>query len=91
MIIHDVPPERRPDVQAAMAQVGYEARPTGRLRLLQTASAARLQQEWRGEYGTVWLNVPVVQVDELPPRWVEAMPPEDAGNGEERATEGSPP
>ncbi|MBE7186388.1 MAG: hypothetical protein INR68_18510, partial [Methylobacterium mesophilicum] len=82
---HDADDERREmttaatraDVQAAIAHVGHEARPTGRLRLLSTAKAARLQQEWRGEAGTVWLNVPVVQVAKLPPRWVEAMPQND--------------
>lgn len=63
-----VSPEPRPDVHAAIDLVGYEARPTGRLRLLQTTQAARLQQEWRGEHGSVWLDVPVVHVPELPPR-----------------------
>lgn len=88
MIGSDAPPERRTDVLAAIACVGHEARPTGRLRLLQTADAARLQQEWRGEYGTVWLNVPVVHVAEMPPRWIKAAPSPgapagDAGGGED--------
>ncbi len=68
-MIVDLPPENRPDVKAAIALVGYDARPTGRLQLLQSKRAARLQQEWRGKAGTVWLDVPIVAVPELPPRW----------------------
>jgi hypothetical protein len=73
----NAPPENRPDVKAAIAYVGFDARPTGRLRILQTKQSGRLQQEWRGEFGVAWLDVPIVEVPELPPRWLEAMPPPD--------------
>lgn len=85
-------PETRPDVQAAIALVGYEARPTGRLRFLRSERAGRLQQEWRGEYGTAWLDVPIVEVPEPRPRWLEATPPRDSQpsggpSGSKRQTE----
>lgn len=73
----NAPPETRADVEAAIKFVGYDARPTGRLRCLQTKSRGRLQQEWRGEGGTVWLDVPIVEVPEPPPRRLEATPPPD--------------
>jgi hypothetical protein len=48
--------------------VGHDARPTGRMRELITPVAARLQQEWRGGFGVIWLDVPRVKVDKMPKR-----------------------
>jgi hypothetical protein len=55
------------DIRAAQA-VGLDAKPTGRLRQLTTRTAGRLQQEWRGEFGVIWLDVPLVKLDVLPER-----------------------
>lgn len=46
--------------------IGDDARPNGRLRLLCTLEAARLQQEWAGSYGKLWADIPKVHVEEMP-------------------------
>ena len=42
--------------------------PTGRLRMLQTKTETRLQQELLSATGLIWVDVPVVEADVLPPR-----------------------
>jgi hypothetical protein len=56
------------DIKAAQDIVGHDAKPTGRIRQLSTRTTGRLQQEWQGEWGTIWLDVPLVMVDKLPAR-----------------------
>jgi hypothetical protein len=56
--------DRQEDVKYAMAMVGSNAHPTGRLReVLFEDNTKRLEQEWVGEYGRpVWLPIPLVSV-----------------------------
>ena len=57
------------DTMAAVSAVGRDARPTGRLRMLQVRGVAgRIQQEWRGDLGVVWLDIPMISVERLPER-----------------------
>ena len=52
--------------EQAVAALGPDARPSGRLRLLMTGTNARLQHEWYGMLGKFWIDVPKVFVDVLP-------------------------
>jgi transcriptional regulator with XRE-family HTH domain len=46
--------------------LGPGARPTGKIRMPRTVTAARLQYEWEGT-GREWFDIPVVDVESLPP------------------------
>ncbi|GEM_PF-6689716 len=50
------------DIEDAVALIGPDAKPSGRLRFLTDIVSGRLQQEWRGEYGRIWLDVPMIQL-----------------------------
>lgn len=56
------------DVKHMQRVLGIDASPTGRLRLLRTKTAGRLQLEWAGEFGNCWCDVPAIDLDVLPPR-----------------------
>lgn len=56
------------DLAAATICVGEDARPTGRLRMLKTQNSDRFQSEWRGCLGVVWVDVPMIGIDHLPPQ-----------------------
>lgn len=55
-------------IDYAVFSVGPDARPTSTLRVLTDGKETRLQQIWRGTYGAVWCDVPLVSVTALPPR-----------------------
>lgn len=50
------------------AACGPNALPTGWLRLLSDGPSARLQVLFKGPFGTLWANVPIVYCDMLPPQ-----------------------
>jgi hypothetical protein len=72
-------PDDRSDVDLAIAAIGPDARPTGRVRILRAAgsTAQQIQSEWRGAFGTMWIDAPIIIVDHLPARslreWLAAM------------------
>lgn len=57
------------DLKEARRLIGPDAKPSGRLRLLQVRhlTIGRIQAEWVGRGGKVWLAIPITLVDELPP------------------------
>lgn len=57
-----------PEFDFIAAQIGPDARPTGRLRMAAFADSCRLQQKWVGCLGSVWMEVPFVEVPYLPPQ-----------------------
>lgn len=52
----------------AIVHIGEDARPTCVLRILASPSSGRLQQQWEGTFGTIWLDVPHYEIDVLPMR-----------------------
>lgn len=60
-----LPRDDRSDIEAARV-LGENARPTGRLRQLHTKTASRFQQEWAGEFGNGWFDIPNFEVEKLP-------------------------
>jgi hypothetical protein len=62
-----VPDDHR-DIEHAQSLLGPDARPTGRLRLLNDRTSGRLQLEWKGEFGHAWFDVLPIDVDILPTR-----------------------
>jgi hypothetical protein len=54
--------------EAAKAAVGLNATQPRNLRIATCWGSGRLQQQWIGEFGSVWLDVPNVEVDLMPSR-----------------------
>jgi hypothetical protein len=50
----------------AQSKIGPDAHPTPRLRVLRDNESARIQQEWVGNFGKMWLDLPIVVVPRLP-------------------------
>lgn len=59
-------PDRGLDVQLARV-VGPDAKP-GRVRMARDDDGARLQQQWVGSFGAIWIDVPEVVVNALHPK-----------------------
>jgi len=53
-------PDRHEDVAYARALVGFDGNPTGRLRVI--AETGRIEAEWHGNLGSVWLPLPLVSI-----------------------------
>ena len=59
----------------AMKTVGYDAEPREvRLLACKMTGNGRMQQRWVGGLGSIWLDIPRVEVDEIHP----ALAPEKA-------------
>jgi hypothetical protein len=51
-------PDRKEDVGYAQGMLGPDAHPSGRLRVV--AETSRIEVEWVGRFGAVWLPIPLV-------------------------------
>lgn len=63
--------EQSQDTKFAFHYLGPDARPTGQMRMLGSAGFGRLQCLWVSNLGSLWIDVPTVEVDVMPPRQFE--------------------